>query len=143
MPAFAARASRIARGLAREHGFAPHARPAPPPDPDLARAGRALVAARGGLDCGACHAIGPAPATKVFEGQGPNLKLVRERLRPRFFPRWMHAPARIEPGTKMPQFFADGESQLTEYFDGDAARQIEALWHYLLQGRGLQPPATD
>jgi hypothetical protein len=52
----------------------------------------------------------------------------------------MRAPLRLEPGTKMPQFFPDGRSPLVEVLDGDAARQIEALWQYLLEGENLRPP---
>ena len=41
-------------------------------------------------------------------------------------------PLAIDPATKMPAYFdAEGRSQLTEFFEGDAAKQIDAMWHYL------------
>jgi hypothetical protein len=41
----------------------------------------------------------------------------------------------------MPQFFQQGRTQLTEVLDGDASRQMEALWQYLLEGPGIRPPS--
>lgn len=139
MPAFRA-AEALARGLAASHGFPPSSAPEPAPDPELAAAGRKLAGPNGGFDCLACHGIGNRAATKVFEAPGPNLKLARDRLTKEYFVRWMRAPLRLEAGTKMPQFFPDGRSPLVEVLDGDAARQIEALWQYLLEGENLRPP---
>lgn len=139
MPAFRG-ADRLAEGLAASHGFAPSSEPEPAPDPELSALGRRLAGPRGFFDCLACHGIGPRAATKVFEAPGPNLKLARVRLRKDYFVRWMRAPLRLESGTKMPQFFPEGRSPLVEVLDGDADRQIEALWQYLLEGDKIRPP---
>lgn len=139
MPSFRG-AEALARGLAATHGFPPSSAPEPAPDPELSAAGHRLAGPNGGFDCLACHGIGPRAATKVFEAPGPNLKLARDRLTKEYFVRWMRAPLRLEPGTKMPQFFPDGRSPLVEVLDGDAARQIEALWQYLLEGEKIRPP---
>jgi len=59
---------------------------------------------------------------------------------PEFYRRWMRNPLRIDPQTKMPSYFHDGRSALFDVLDGDADRQIEALYHYILQGNGMIPP---
>jgi mono/diheme cytochrome c family protein len=140
MPSFRSRAETLARGLALGHGCPPASPAEPAPDPALSEAGRKLSGPDGGFDCLSCHGIGPKAATKVFEGPGPNFKYARARLRKEYFFRWVLSPLRIEPGTKMPQFFQDGRTQLTEVLDGDASRQIEALWQYLLEGEKIRPP---
>jgi hypothetical protein len=140
MPSFSSRAALLARGMAREHGLPPASEEPPAADRELAEAGRRLAGPAGGLDCQSCHDVGGARATKVFESQGPNFALARERLRKEWFVRWVLDPLRVEPDTRMPQFFPEGRAQLTEVLGGDAERQIEALWQYLADGRNIRPP---
>jgi cytochrome c553 len=140
MPAFPSRAEGLVHGMTQEHGCLP-ASPVPPkPDAELAEIGRRLSGPGGGLDCLSCHAIAGRAATKVFEAPAPNFRLTRDRLRRDFFERWLREPLRLEPGTKMPQFIKDGRTQLTDILDGDAARQTEAIWQYLLEGPAIRPP---
>jgi hypothetical protein len=48
---------------------------------------------------------------------------------------------RIDPTTKMPVYFdPEGKSPLTEIYDGDGARQIEAIWQYLRLGSKMPSP---
>ncbi|HEX7897774.1 MAG TPA: c-type cytochrome, partial [Planctomycetota bacterium] len=140
MPAFPVRAEGLAAGLALEHGCPPTSPPAPAPKAELSEIGRGLSGPGGGLDCLACHAIAGKSATKVFEAPAPNFKYARDRLRPDYFVRWVREPLRVEPGTKMPQFFQGGRSQLTEVLGGDASKQIDALWNYLLEGPAIKAP---
>lgn len=140
MPVFASRGALLARGMALEHGSSPTSPEEPAPDPALAEIGRTLAGPRRGLDCLACHGIGPQGPTKVFDAPAPNFRLARDRLHREYFVRWIDAPGQVEPGTRMPQFFPDGQSALTEILDGDAHRQIEALWHYVLEGDNIRPP---
>jgi hypothetical protein len=42
----------------------------------------------------------------------------------------------------MPAYFEDGRSPLTELLDGDAEKQIDALWHYLRLGSKIPLPNT-
>ncbi len=140
MPAWKGRADLLARGLVLSHGLPPTSLPEPEPQADLAEIGRKLSGQNGGFDCLQCHAIGPKAATKVFEAPGPNFSHSRARLRKEYFDRWVRNPLAVEPGSKMPVFFRDGRSQLVEVLDGDADRQIEAIWQYLLQGEKIRPP---
>jgi hypothetical protein len=140
MPSFASRADGIIRGLACGHGYSAQPYEEPPPQAELVGIGQKLSGPNGGLDCLSCHPIGRKAATKVFEAPAPNFKFVRDRIRRDYFERWVRAPLRVEAGTKMPQFFQDGRTQLTEILDGDMGRQIDALWQYLLEGDKIRPP---
>jgi hypothetical protein len=39
----------------------------------------------------------------------------------------------------MPAYFSQGQSALFDVLDGDAEQQIEALYHYILQGNAMNP----
>ena len=54
-----------------------------------------------------------------------------ERLQPAWFKKFMLDPELFRPQTLMPAFFDDGKSTITEVLDGDAGKQIEAIWIYL------------
>ena len=128
----AARAGALAAGLHHQHGLPASPATVEPVDEDLAVIGRDLV---GGdrLGCHSCHALGDEPA---LGGEGSeeaiDFALLRRRLRRPFFDRFLLDPQRILPGTKMPQFVdEDGYTALYDVFDGEAARQFDAIWHYL------------
>jgi hypothetical protein len=41
----------------------------------------------------------------------------------------------------MPRFAdREGKSPFTRHFGGDARRQFEAIWQWLLEGRAITPP---
>ena len=140
MPAFPAQADGLAKGLALLHGHPPVTPPDLPVDAGKSAIGRKLVSANGGFFCFSCHGIGKLEPAQVFDAQGINLARVGDRLLPEYFRRWMRSPLRIDPQTKMPAYFNQGRSALFDVLDGDADRQIEALYHYILQGNGMIPP---
>jgi cytochrome c1 len=141
MPDFRLRAKFLAVGLVESHGCSPVSDPEPAPDAALAGVGLQLAGKQApSFACLACHDVGAKKAVGVFEAPGPNLAYARERIRKEYFHRWMREPLRVEPGTKMPQFAPLGRSQLNEVLDGDASRQFEALWQYLLEGDKIRPP---
>ncbi|HXG47784.1 MAG TPA: c-type cytochrome [Methylomirabilota bacterium] len=142
MPAFVSRARPLADGLAAQHGLPPRTPPAPAPDPELARIGHKLVGKEGGFSCVSCHAVGSMLALEVFESEGLNLAWAAERLQPSYFTRWMRSPLSIDPQTKMPTYFDEGQSPLTDVLNGDAERQIQAIWHYLLLGERMPRPSV-
>jgi mono/diheme cytochrome c family protein len=112
-----------------------------PRDEDAARAvidlGRELAGDEG-MNCIACHTfagerVGAMGAIDLVESTG-------QRLRPEWFAHFLRTPFRFKPGTLMPQFFPGGVSVRPEVGGGDVSGQIEALWHYLAQGRNGRSP---
>jgi mono/diheme cytochrome c family protein len=131
MPGFAAYAEPLAKGLGLGTGF-DKPLPASPPDAEKVKAGETLIGENGGFNCIQCHTLGDRPATAVFEAPGPNLALTPLRLRAEYFHRWVLAPTRIDPETKMPRFADEaGKTPLTDFFGGKADEQFDAIWQYL------------
>jgi len=143
MPAFTGHGRGIAEGLALEHGFpAQSARPPAPgtSKPELAEIGRKLIGRDGGFACVTCHSVVDMKAISPFEAPAPDFLHVVYRLNRDYYVRWMRKPMRFQPGTKMPQFSEDGKTTLKEVLEGDADRQFEAIWNYLLLGEQMTPP---
>ena len=145
MPTFPARAKLLARSLAQAHGHAPRT-PAPPArvNAKLAETGRTLVGVDGGFSCVACHGVKNREPLQVFEAQGINFARVGSRLQPEFYLRWMLDPLRVDPQSRMPDYFdEDARSVLVDVLEGDAKKQIEAIRQYLLQGDKMKLPAMQ
>jgi hypothetical protein len=107
----------------------------------MSEVGRKLVSPIGGFSCISCHAVGNTAATQVFESAGINFAYSAERLLKPFYHAWVMNPLAIDPTTKMPVFFDnEGRSQLTDVYDGDAYKQIEAIWQYFRLGDKMPPP---
>lgn len=132
MPGFGVRAQALAEGMAQQHGFPITESGEKPPSPEYAKAGATLIAENGGFNCTTCHGVGTRPPTAVFEAPGINLAYAPERLRKEYFHRWVYFPLRLDPDTKMPRFSDDeGKTPLTDFFEGNAHEQFEAIWQYL------------
>jgi cytochrome c551/c552 len=107
-----------------------------------AEAGRALTG-KGGFGCISCHDFAGVANSGT---RGPDLTIAAQRLRYDWFRNWLEQPQRMQPGTRMPQVFTGGKSQLANYFDGSADKQAAALWAYWSLGPnlalpdGLEPP---
>ena len=143
MPAFPRRADLLAHGLAHEHGYSAQPEPVAAVDEKLAEIGRDLVGKKR-WSCTACHDMGKTEAVGVFESPGPNFMYIKDRLRRDYYDRWLWLPSRVEPGTKMPQVYMVGKpSLLADVLEGDAGRQIDAIWNFILQGKALKPPAES
>ena len=79
---------------------------------------------------------------QVFESQGVNFAYTGARAQKSYFHRWVRNPLRIDPATKMPVYFdAEGKSPLADYYNGDAEKQIEAIWQYIRLGDKMLSPA--
>lgn len=142
MPAFKSRAGQLAVGLAARHGYAPRPPAEPPVDQELAKMGQKLVGKDGGFSCVSCHGVGSLLAMEVFESEGINLAYSADRLQPDYYRRWFRAPPSIDPQTKMPVYFDDGKSPLTDVLDGDGEKQITAVWEYLRLRDKMPAPKT-
>ncbi|MDA7882059.1 hypothetical protein N9A94_07105 [Akkermansiaceae bacterium] len=140
MPAFHSRAGHLAKGLAYRAGM-DLTKPEFKADPELAKMGE-KIAGINGYACITCHAAGEKPALQAFEGQGPNLQLAGERLRPGYYHSWMYWPQRFQPLTIMPKYTVDKEKALNPgFYEGNADPQFEAIWHWLhtLEGAEKAP----
>jgi cytochrome c551/c552 len=143
MPAFKSRAALLAEGMAAQQGYAPKSRDEGPVDQAAAKIGHKMMGKDNGLSCISCHAVNDMPALEVFESEGVNVGLSGARLMKPYFFRWMRNPLAIDPTTKMPAFFGeDGKSALTDYYEGDGEKQINALYEYMRLGAQMPKPAT-
>ncbi len=99
-------------------------------------AGHRLVGTEG-LACIVCHDFHrrKAPTMGVID-----LIHSHERLNVDWFRSFMLEPERYHQGTRMPRFWVDGRSARTEILDGDADRQIHAIWTYLQDGERMLDP---
>jgi cytochrome c2 len=141
MPGFPARADAIATGLVAEHGVPTVAPPNDKPDPEMADTGRKLIARQGGFSCVQCHGVGEMKAFAPFEAPAINFIHVSDRLTREYYDRWVYNPQRVLPGTRMPSFAdSEGKTALKDIEGGDAKKQFDAIWNYLLQGKEMKPP---
>jgi mono/diheme cytochrome c family protein len=154
MPGFGDHGGRLALGLiARDSGTLPEPtawwqevqRPSPPPPtppPNHVELARFLVSPRG-LACINCHSLNGSQSSSVPDPttRGPDLGLVAAHLRPEHFRRLLRDPARIFPGTTMPQAFPGNDPLPLPGLDKlSPALPMEALWQYLTLGKDAPPP---
>ncbi len=144
MPAFGQDADALVQAIAEADGdLLPAALPPDPPpaDPTAANVGPSLVGFEG-YACVSCHLWKREQMSESDPGAiGPELTTVTRRIRRDWFERWMEDPARIHPGTVMPQVFKKGQpATLKSVLEGDAERQREALWAYLSKGKDAPSP---
>lgn len=82
------------------------------------------------VNCTLCHVKGEKMPEGDPTGWAPDLMLARTRLKPDWIKRWLLDPQSIQPGTKMPKFFREGEFQ--DYIPGTPQEQAEAMKDYLM-----------
>ena len=84
------------------------------------------------LKCASCHPTSNVlPPGKDPADLAPNLQLASQRLRPEWVLDWLLDPQKIFPGTRMPGFFVNGQSQVPSVLGGDVKTQIEAIRDHL------------
>jgi mono/diheme cytochrome c family protein len=121
------------QGISRVDERYPHFDTAQATSQSLAH-GRELFGERGtaswdkSLKCNSCHPSGNVMPTSEPTQWGPNLAMAHRRLRPEWVPKWLRNPAGIQPGTRMPNFFYDGDTKLTEDPDLDMLDVRNYLW---------------
>jgi mono/diheme cytochrome c family protein len=140
MPAFPAYARGLAAGLAAQHGHGFESAPRLAVDGAKAEVGRRLTLVEGGFSCVACHNVGEQRALAGKDTATVNFAAVADRLRPTYYWRYLRDPSRVVPATMMPKFIGDdGTTPIKGVYDGDPARQFEAVWQYL---HSLRPGAV-
>jgi cytochrome c553 len=154
MPGFGARGARVADALAVRDGTPGPAATisadspiihAATVEPERVSTGRSLAGLQG-LACINCHGFQghllsgkDDPTTRA-----PDLTRVAQHLRPEYFYRWLMNPARIRPGTKMPQTIPrDGRIALAAYRNLPPGEPLNALWSYLCEGPRAEPPQLE
>jgi hypothetical protein len=140
MPAFPAYAAALAAQIEAEHGLGstPHEAEV---QPELARIGEQLTL-KENLDCRQCHGMGdlePMGDEKTKLAPGINFGFAKDRLRRDYYHRFVLDPPRWDISTRMPKLAVDGRTtKVTKFYQGDAAQQFEAIWHYL---QTVPPPS--
>ena len=99
--------------------------------------GHELVGSEG-FSCIACHEFN---GQKSGEMGAVDLATASRRLQKNWFHLYLREPARFNPTVIMPSYWPEGRSARTHLLEGDAARQIEAVWIYLADGDRAKKPA--
>jgi mono/diheme cytochrome c family protein len=140
MPEFGGAIDHVAEQAIAAAGVDDAAEPSVTPTTAMTLEGQKLVGANdpkknpSGMGCVTCHSLREfKPAVAADATRGPELTLMATRLRSDFFHRWMHEPARIQPGTAMPNFFTDKPRD-------QADRTIDTLWAYASLGQSMPAP---
>ena len=100
------------------------------------KTGQQLVGNQG-LNCIACHTYQLNPSETM---SAVDLTEMHERLQRDWFEAYMRDPQSLSPNTVMPSFWPGGRSIRSEILEGNADRQIEAIWTYLADGRQAGTP---
>lgn len=94
------------------------------------------------LRCQQCHVLGTIPADQPTANLAPDLRMAPERLRPDWILDWLRSPLRIQPGTRMPQFWPTPPYPKSPFpqLGADAETQIRAVRDHLMTLRGGPSP---
>ncbi|APZ95628.1 cbb3-type cytochrome c oxidase subunit II [Fuerstiella marisgermanici] len=94
----------------------------------------------GGFNCVACHKAGPFEPRNVALGtRGSDIMTMGNRMRPRFFQRWMKNPIRVVAGIEMPAI----KKAIPSVLDGSLPKQIGVMWKALSDDRFTPPTVTS
>jgi mono/diheme cytochrome c family protein len=85
-----------------------------------------------GMGCIKCHTFGGRKAEGI---QAIDMTIMAQRLNHEWFHRYLLDPQKIRPLTRMPSAWPMGQSTLPGVLGGDSAKQIEAIWLYLSDGK--------
>lgn len=92
------------------------------------------------LRCQQCHVLGAIPKDQPTANLAPDLRMAVERLNPEWIEEWLKAPARIQPGTRMPAFWPNYPKSDFPQLGNSADAQIRAIRDHLLTFRGGPSP---
>jgi mono/diheme cytochrome c family protein len=115
-----------------------------PQYPSLATAaelltGNQLIGA-GGFNCIACHKAGAYEPRNVAMGtRGSDIMTMGQRIRPRYFMRWMQNPIRVVPGIEMPAI----RKAMPSVLEGSLPAQIATIWKSMADPRFTPPTVVS
>ncbi len=116
-----------------------HLDPQHPPiaTPNELLLGNRLVGA-GGFNCIACHKAGTYEPRNVAMGtRGSDIMTMGQRVRSRYFMRWMQNPIRVVPGIEMPAI----RKPVAGVAEDSLSQQISVLWKALAHPK-FSPPTV-
>ncbi len=87
-----------------------------------------FLAGEDALSCIKCHTFGKYNATGI---QAIDLTTMTERLAKDWFQAYMLKPSNFRRGTRMPESWPGGKSFYPDLLEGNAQKQIDALWMFL------------
>ena len=105
---------------------------APPPMSSEARLAAEKLVSPDYFSCFSCHVRGRVTPLSPPSQWGPDLRMVRERIRPEFIPEWLKDPQKFTPGVIMPGFLPDDSAAPAEILGGSSRQQAEAIRDWLL-----------
>ena len=98
------------------------------------------LAGANGFNCVACHRAGRFEPRNVALGtRGSDIMTMGQRIRPRFFQRWMKNPIQVVSGIEMPAL----KKGVPGILDGSLPRQLGVLWTALADSRFKAPTVTS
>jgi mono/diheme cytochrome c family protein len=92
------------------------------------------------LQCQKCHVLGEIRPDQDRTTLAPDLRMAPERLQPDWILRWLQNPSRIQPGTRMPQFWPNYPKSDFPQLDNNAELQIRSIRDHLMTLRGGPSP---
>ncbi len=87
------------------------------------------------LQCLNCHSLSEKAVAADNEGSrglAPSFAWTARRLRRDWIVEWLKDPQKLQPGTRMPGFWPDGNSPAPDILGGNSQAQIELLADYLI-----------
>ena len=96
-----------------------------------------FLAGEEALSCIKCHSFGKHKATGI---QAIDLTTMTQRLSKDWFQAYMLKPSKFRRGTRMPESWPGGKTFYPDILDGDAQKQIDALWTFLADGSAAPKP---
>ncbi|MEE9218171.1 MAG: c-type cytochrome [Acidobacteriota bacterium] len=102
------------------------------PQPPIELVSARKLASSEYLDCFSCHQQGDRKPQGPPEGWAPDLVLASQRLRYDWVKEWLKDPQKLQPGTRMPTYFADEYSGPDDILAGDEEEQIRILTEYTM-----------
>ena len=103
---------------------------------EMREAGRKLLGNKS-LNCVACHDFNG----KTPQNNGIELMTTQQRLQPSWFYHFLCDPNAFRPRIVMPSSWSAGKGADKSVLDGDAVRQIEAIWYFLSLGTSAPNPS--
>jgi mono/diheme cytochrome c family protein len=99
-------------------------------DPELAHIGQTLTG-KDVYNCFSCHLLNGATPGDDPAVYAPDFATMRPRLQFDFIPKWIQNPVGYQKFAVMPAFLKSKDEAFPDYFEGDPAKQLNALREFI------------